>query len=108
MFSGGEIGIEELLPRISKAKELLLNGEDGISWWTEDWIPNDVFLQSRKTDGKVVIVAANFSEQVQVIKDPRIGKKASVLVQSGDEHQLFEGNLSLSPYSGVILSMVSE
>ena len=108
MFSGGEIGIEELLPKISKAKELLLNGEDGISWWTEDWIPNDVFLQSRKTDGKVVIVAANFSDHVQVIKDPRIGKKASVLVQSGDEHQLSEGNLSLPPYSGVIFSVVSE
>ncbi len=108
MFSGGEIGIEELLPKISKAKELLLNGEDGISWWTEDWIPNDVFLQSRETDGKVVIVAANFSEQVQVIKDPRIGNKASLLVQSGDEHQLSEGNLSLPPYSGVILSLVSE
>jgi hypothetical protein len=107
MFSGGEIGIEELLPKISKTKQLLLNGEDGISWWTEEWIPNDVFLQSRSTEGKLVIVAANFSDQNQVIKDPRIGKTASVLVQAGEQSQHSAGTLSLPPFSGVILSIES-
>jgi len=107
MFSGGEIGIEELLPKISKTKQLLLNGEDGISRWTEEWIPNDVFLQSRSTEGKLVIVAANFSDQNQLIKDPRIGKAASVLVQAGEQSQHSAGTLSMSPFSGVILSVES-
>jgi hypothetical protein len=108
MFSGGEIGIEELLPQISKAKELLLNGEDGISWWTEEWIPNEVFIQSRDTDGKVVIVAANFSAQQQTIKDSRLGRSASVLVHVGEQSAHSEGTLLLPPFSGVILSVVSQ
>jgi hypothetical protein len=105
MFSGGEEGIEELLPQISKAKELLLNGEDGISWWTEDWIPNDVFLQSRKTDGKEVIVAANFSAQAQTVKDSRFGRSGSVLVTTGEPSTHSEGTLSIPPFSGVVLSV---
>ena len=107
MFSGGEIGIEELLPQISKAKQLLLNGEDGISWWTEEWIPDDVFLQSRKTDGKEVIVAANFSAQAQTVKDSRFGSAASVLVHAGEQSTHSNGNLTLPPFSGVVLSVVS-
>jgi hypothetical protein len=106
MFSGGEIGIEELLPKISTAKQLLLNGEDGISWGTQDWVPEDVFLQSRNTDGKVIIVAANFSDREQIINDPRISKTASALVQAGEHCQYSEGKLSLPAFSGVILSMV--
>jgi len=106
MFSGGEIGIEELLPKISSAKQLYLNGEDGISWWTQDWIPNDVFLQSRNVDGKVIIVAANFSDRDQIISDPRIGKSASALVQAGDQYLHSEGKLSIPAFSGVILSVV--
>jgi hypothetical protein len=107
MFSGGEIGIEELLPQISKAKQLLLNGEDGLSWWTEEWIPDDVFLQSRKTDGKEVIVAANFSAQAQTVKDSRFGSAASVLVHTGEQSTHSNGNLTLPPFSGAVLSVVS-
>ena len=106
MFSGGEIGIEELLPQISKTKQLLLNGEDGISWWTEEWIPGDVFLQSRNASGKVVIVAANFGDQTQTINDPRFGSAASILVSAGEQSIHSEGSLCLPPFSGVILSVV--
>jgi hypothetical protein len=106
MFSGGEIGIEELLPQISKTKQLLLNGEDGISWWTEEWIPGDVFLQSRNASGKVVIVAANFGDQTQMINDPRFGSAASILVSAGEQSIHSEGSLCLPPFSGVILSVV--
>jgi hypothetical protein len=107
MFSGGEIGIEELLPQISKTKQLLLNGEDGISWWTDEWIPGDVFLQSRNASGKVVIVAANFGDQTQTINDPRFGSAASILVSAGEQSIHSEGSLCLPPFSGVILSVVS-
>ena len=106
MFSGGEIGIEELLPQISKTKQLLLNGEDGISWWTEKWIPGDVFLQSRNVSGKVVIVAANFGDQTQIIEDSRFGSAASILVSAGEQSIHSEGSLCLPPFSGVILSIV--
>ena len=106
MFSGGEIGIEELLPQISKTKQLLLNGEDGISWWTEKWIPGDVFLQSRNVSGKVVIVAANFGDLTQIIEDSRFGSAASILVSAGEQSIHSEGSLCLPPFSGVILSIV--
>jgi len=105
MFSGGEIGIESLLPKISSTKQLFLNGEDGISWWTEDWIPDDVFVQSRTIEGKNIIVAANFSNKIQNINDLRMGKIASVLVEAGEHCQYSEGKLSLPALSGVILSV---
>ena len=105
MFSGGEVGIEELLPQISKTKQLLLNGEDGISWWTEECIPDDVFLQSRNANGKVVIVAANFGDQTQTINDSRFGGEASVLVYTGEQSTHSEGSLSIPPFSGVIVSV---
>ena len=105
MFSGGEIGIESLLPKISSTKLQFLNGEDGISWWTQDWIPDDVFVQSRTIEGKNIIVAANFSNQNLIISDQRLGRKALVLVETGEACQYSEGKLSLSGFSGVILSV---
>ena len=108
MFSGGEIGIEDLLPRISDTKQLLLNGEDGISWWTEEWIPNDIFLQSRSAAGKVIIVAANFSDQPQTVEDPRLGKEVSILLEAGKASTHSQAKLSIPAFSGVILSVVSQ
>ena len=52
-------------------------------------------------------MAANFSDQNQLIKDPRIGKAASVLVQAGEQGQYSAGTLSMPPFSGVILSVES-
>ena len=107
MFSGGEIGIEELLPEISNVKQVLLNDEAKISWWTDEWIPNDVFLQSRTVKGELIVVAANFSDQKQIITDSRIGAKSKILVQVGDESSHSLGNVLLPAFSGVILALES-
>jgi hypothetical protein len=108
MFSGGEVGIEDLLPKISSAKDQVLNGEDGISWWTESSIPSEVFIQSREFKGKLIIVAANFSEETQSITDSRIGKVGSVLVQVGAESSQATGQMVIPAYSGVILSIEAD
>jgi hypothetical protein len=107
MFSGGEIGIEDLLPRIASTKKDHLNGEDGILWWTEEWIPSDVFVQSRKINGKLVVVVANFGNQEQSIQDVRIGRNPEVLVHTGDLGEYSVGKLVVPALSGVVLSIES-
>ena len=103
MFSGGEIGIEELLPKLAKAKrsKIWLTGE--LTWWTNAAIPDGLYAISRKLDSQVSATLVNFSNQELIIKNDGDYQLQSVLLQIGESIVIDAVQIKVPPLSGAVV-----
>lgn len=62
MFSGGEQGIEDLLPVLAMLKSRSEWTHGTVTWWIDDEVPESVFGLTRSHSGIDTTVLANFGE----------------------------------------------
>lgn len=103
MFSGGEIGIEQLLPKLAKVKRsrIWLTGET--NWWTAATDPDGLFAISRKLDKKVSASLVNFTDKELVVKNDANYQLKSVLLQVGESIVVDSSQIKLAPFSGAVV-----
>lgn len=71
MFTGGELGIEDLLPLLAKLKDRREWCSGATSWWIGDEVPDSVFGLTRSNGGDSTTVLANFGEAPVTVSIPR-------------------------------------
>lgn len=103
MFSGGEIGIEQLLPKLAKVKrsKIWLTGE--INWWTAANDPDGLFAISRTLDKEVSASLVNFTDKELVVKNGANYQLKSVLLQIGESIVINSSQIKLTPFSGAVV-----
>jgi hypothetical protein len=103
MFSGGEIGIEQLLPKLAAVKrsKIWLTGE--INWWTKATDPDGLFAISRSLDKQVSASLVNFTDKELVVKNDANYQLKSVLLQIGESIVVDSSQIKLPPLSGAIV-----
>ena len=103
MFSGGEIGIEQLLPKLAKVKrsKIWLTGE--INWWTTATDPDGLFAISRKLDKEVSASLVNFTDKELVVKNDANYQLKSVLLQIGESIVVDSSQIKLPPFTGAVV-----
>jgi len=103
MFSGGEIGIEQLLPKLAAVKrsKIWLTGE--INWWTKATDPDGLFAISRSLDKQVSASLVNFTDKELVVKNDANYQLKSVLLQIGESIVVDSSQIKLPPFSGAIV-----
>lgn len=108
MFTGGEVGIEELLPKLANVKrsKIWLIGE--ISWWTDASIPDGLFAISRKLDKQVSVSLVNFTDKELSIKNNEKFRLKSVLLQIGESIKVDPDEVKVPPFSGAVVEFEIE
>jgi hypothetical protein len=103
MFSGGEIGIEELLPKLAKVKrsKIWVTGE--LIWWTNSNVPDGIFAILRKLDSRVSATLVNFTDQELFIKNDGDYQLHSVLLQIGQSIEIDAVQIKVPPLSGAVV-----
>ena len=103
MFSGGEIGIEELLPKLATVKRsrIWLKGE--INWWTKSTDPEGLFAISRMLDKQISASLVNFTDKELVIKNEANYQLKSVSLQIGESIMVDYSNIKLPPFTGAVV-----
>ena len=105
MFSGGEIGIEQLLPKLAgvKRSKIWLTGE--IKWWTAPTYPDGLFAISRELDGKVSASLVNFTDKELIVKNEAKYQLKSVQLQIGDMITVDSSIIKLPPFTGAVIEV---
>ena len=103
MFSGGEIGIEQLLPKLAEVKRsrIWLTGE--INWWTKATDPDGLFAISRNLDKQVSTSLVNFTDKELVVKNDANYLLKSVLLQIGQSIVVDSSQIILPPFTGAVV-----
>jgi hypothetical protein len=103
MFTGGEIGIEQLLPKLAHAKrsKIWLTGE--ITWWTNADVPDGLFAISRKLDNRVSASIVNFSEKELTLRNDDDFLLGSVLLHIGEPIVVDAVQIKVPPLSGAVV-----
>ena len=103
MFTGGEIGIEQLLPKLAHTKrsKIWLTGE--ITWWTNADVPDGLFAISRKLDNRVSASIVNFSEKELILKNDQDFRLGSVLLHIGEPIVVDAVQIKVPPLSGAVV-----
>ncbi len=103
MFSGGEIGIEQLLPKLAQVKgsKIWLTGE--INWWTKVTDPDGLFAISRTLDNQASASLVNFTDKELVVKNEANYQLKSVLLQIGESIVVDSSQIKLTPFSGAVV-----
>jgi hypothetical protein len=105
MFSGGEIGIEKLLPKLAQVKKskIWLQGE--VAWSISDQFPKDVFGILRTLENEALLTLINFSDsEITVVKDPKF-KTNSALVEVGESVTNLPDTFVIPALSGSVLKL---
>ena len=105
MFSGGEIGIEQLLPKLASVKrsKIWLTGE--IKWWTEDIYPDGLFAISREKDEKISASLVNFTDKELTVKNVAKYQLKSIQLQIGDLITVDSSTIKLPPFTGAVVEL---
>jgi glycosidase len=105
MFSGGEIGIEQLLPKLAQVKrsKIWLTGE--IKWWTEGIYPDGLFAISRQQDGKISASLVNFTDKELIVKNLAKYQLKSIQLQIGDLITVDSSTIKLPPFTGAVVEL---
>jgi glycosidase len=115
MFTGGEQGIEDLLPLLAQLKNRSEWRSGEVLWWTSEDVPDAVFGLTRSLGGESTTMLANFSDAQVTIPAPRAAPSPRVLftVQVGEPSgglggpadRIFTDNrILLGPFSAVAFS----
>ena len=105
MFSGGEIGIEQLLPKLAQVKrsKIWLKGE--IKWWTEDIYPDGLFAISRELDGKLSASLVNFTDKELLVKNEAKYQLKAIQLAIGDLITVDSSTIKLPPFTGAVVEL---
>jgi len=103
MFSGGEIGIEKLLPELARVKKSTIWVTGEISWLTEDEFPDGIFGITRSLGDQRVISLANFTNSQLKVNLPGKFKHISTELKIGEDLKVEENEIKIAPLSGGIL-----
>ena len=71
MFTGGEQGIEDLLPLLATLKERPEWRDGAVSWWIGDEVPDAVFGLTRSLGAERTTVLVNFADAPVTVAIPR-------------------------------------
>ena len=123
MFSGGEQGIEDLLPLLAMLKDRREWRDGEVTWWTSDEVPDAVFGLTRSLGGQSTTVLANFADASVTVPIPCVtlstlpkptvlfsvpGETASsgaMGASDGSDDRMFaDDRLLLGPFSAAALS----
>ena len=105
MFSGGEIGIEQLLPKLAKVKksQIWLTGQ--IKWWSDEQYPDGLFAISRSEANQMVVTLVNYTDKDISVKSNLNYTLKSIELQVGQAANFEASVIKLAPFSGVIVNL---
>lgn len=106
MFSGGEIGIEHLLPKLAQAKQSKIWLEGEVTWLVSDQIPEDIFGVMRMLDSNAVLTLINFSESEITVPNNYGVRTESSIVDVGGGVVSLPHAFVIPALSGSILKLV--
>lgn len=102
MFSGGEIGIEDLLPQLAKLKAGPVWQHGEVSWWCSDDTPKNVFGLTRTLGNASVSLVANIGDEPANFSPTRSLVGVEALLTVGSRTNLNGSVLDLGPNSAII------
>ena len=105
MFSGGEIGIEQLLPKLAKVKksQIWLTGQ--IKWWSDEQYPDGLFAISRSEANQMVVTLVNYTDKDISVKSHLNYTLKSIELQVGQAANFEASVIKLAPFSGVVVNL---
>ena len=105
MFSGGEIGIEQLLPKLAKVKksQIWLTGQ--IKWWSDEQYPDGLFAISRSEANQMVVTLVNYTDKDISVKSNLNYTLKSIELQVGQAANFETSVIKLAPFSGVVVNL---
>ncbi len=119
MFSGGEQGIEDLLPVLATLKDRPEWRTGGVEWWTHDDVPDAVFGLTRSLGRQSTTVLANFSDAPVTVSIPStsaspmirfavhgktMSDEAAGIEKGSAAATLTDHRMTLSPFGAVFFS----
>ena len=105
MFCGGEIGIEELLPKLAQVKKSKIWLEGEITWSISDQFPKDVFGILRTLENEALFTVINFSDSEITVGKENNFKTKSALVEVGESVVNLPDAYKIPALSGSILKL---
>jgi glycosidase len=104
MFSGGEIGIEDLLPQLAKLKAGAVWQHGEVTWWCSADTPDSVFGLTRTLGNSSVSLVANIGDEPVHFSpaQPLVGVDAVLAV--GGRSSIDGPALDLGPNSAIIFA----
>ena len=104
MFTGGEVGIEDVLPRLAELKAQPLWQRGRVLWWCADDIPDSVFGVTRTIGDDAVSVIANFADTATSFRlsEAMVRAAAAPMYTLGPPATLGSDQVSLRPYSAIV------
>ena len=103
MFVGGEEGIEELLPNLSKLKRESIWKKGIAKWWCEEKTPADLFGLTRTLGTESLTVLVNMGSAEITVKPDFNTEKISTIFEVGKSSQLGK-EISVPGRSGIVFS----
>lgn len=103
MFSGGEIGIEALLPKLAKVKKSVTwtNGE--LDWFTSDQCPEDLFALKRTLGKNSLLVLVNFGETNLEWNHNYNNAEVSIEIEVGNKIKVEQEKFMIPALSGSVI-----
>ena len=101
MFTGGEAGIEDLLPLLAGLKQRPVWQDGCSSWWSHPETPESIFGLTRSLGVQSVSVVANFADSTTRVAIPENPTLEGVLFTIGKDPTFEDGAVVFGPYSGV-------
>lgn len=103
MFSGGEIGIEEVLPQLASLKRGEVWQHGKVSWWCDDNTPESVFGITRTLGASAVSLLANVGPEPISFSaaDSLGGAKIALIVGQAN---VDNSQIGLGPDSAVVFT----
>jgi glycosidase len=104
MFSGGEHGIEDLLPALAAIKQGHVWRYGAVSWWADDATPDSVFGITRALGSEAVSLVVNVGESPVSFASSSPIMSATSLLSIGNDARIDQQQLTLSNNSGIVFS----
>jgi glycosidase len=106
MFTGGEQGIEDLLPVLATLKNRPEWESGLITWWTGNDVPDSIFGLTRSSGAQSTTLLANFSPDSATVSLPRFATSSSKSVKElfsvgGESRWSANERVELAPFSSV-------
>lgn len=101
MFSGGEVGIEDLLPRIADLKQDPTWRDGSLHWHTEDEFPAALFGMTRALAGEHMTLVVNLADRPE--QAPFVISTAQTETLVGEAPQARADHCVIAPRSAVLI-----
>jgi Alpha amylase, catalytic domain len=102
MFSGGEIGIEDLLPALAAVKQSDVWCSGAVSWWDDDATPESVFGITRTLHGAAVSLVANVGSTPVSFVPAGKTLLGEVVMAVGPKAEVDQGRVVLAANSAIV------